>query len=193
MVDAADSTRFSAESPGRFTLEHQIHRVELSFGSRPPLSVNNEVLAEISHLCRKAGGRMPATAMWPVVAVGRLQLGTPADAIYTELAERAAWAAMKVVAPRLGIGVDAPLVEAKAGAKELGQILGALQSTWRVLPGRAPSSCADVPQRIRVAKAALSRPERLFSAGKALHEACSRDEPPGLPWFALLGDVQDAA
>jgi hypothetical protein len=196
-LELADGTIYDAASViaelAATCREYKIGNVELRCGTRPPLTANAGTLAEVARLCREAGGQMAATALWPVLAVGRLQLGAEPAAVYTEMAERAAWAAMRIVAPRLGIKFDAPLIEGPAAAKELDAILKGLLSAWRLLPGRAPGDCADVPQRIRAAQAALGRPEHLFGAGKALHQATTRDGPAELPWFAPFADAQEAA
>jgi hypothetical protein len=169
-----------------------ISRLEMRFGDRPPLVVSRRTLAEVARLTRRTGV-MPVYAMWPVIADGRLGDGVQPSDIYAEMAGRAAWAAMRIVAPHLGIKMDGDPITSTAATKELEEVLQALLSVWRVLPGRAPSAEADVPHRIRSARTAIRKQDRLFAVGKALHEATTRDRPPDLPWFAPFGERQDAA
>ncbi len=180
-----DASKAIAEVAAAYC-EFEISRLQMRFGNRPPLIVNRRTLAEVALLYRGAGGVMPVYAMWPVIATGRLEEGVEASGIYAEMADRAASAAMRVVGPRLGIKMGIDHVTPAAGAKELEEILQALLSVWRVLPGRAPGAQADVPQRIRSAKAVIRQQDHLFTAGKALHEVMTRQGPPDLPWVATF-------
>jgi hypothetical protein len=171
----------------------EISRLQMRFGNRPPLIVNRRTLAEVARLHRSAGGVMPFYATWPVIATGRVEERIEAASIYAEMAHRAAWAALRVVGPRLGLAMGVEPVGLAAAEKELDEILQALLSVWRLLPGHAPGAQADVPQRIRSAKAALGQPQVLFAAGKRLHEATTREEPPELPWVAPFERAARAA
>jgi hypothetical protein len=201
IVELPDGTAYDA---GRIIGElaearhaYGLERVELRFGERPALLITGKTLAEVMRLRRSARHRrLPASALWPVIAAGRLELGVAIDEAYGETVERASWAAVQVVAPLIGIDVDAPRLSASAARAELGEILAALLASWRVLPGRAPANCAHVAQLLRDASRAIASPRRadLFAAGRALHAVTKRHGPPDPPWFAPLSvGAADAA
>ena len=159
--------------------------VELRVSDRPALRASSKVLKEFGQL--KGDGALPATALWVVIAQARHTLNGDAFAVYREMAERAVAATMRIAAPMLGVLSDCvavlPLDEATA---EIGQILQALLTAWRVLPGEAPSSHAGVPDQIEAVQAAIGHSDHLYSATRDLHGSMSRAEPPELPWFTPL-------
>jgi hypothetical protein len=88
---------------------YQLSSVLLMVAGRAPLDVPVTVLAELRRLRHAAGGTgPPAYALWPVIAVGRCEIADDVAAVYTEMAQRAAEAAVWVVAGllELDVGVD---------------------------------------------------------------------------------------
>ncbi len=166
---------------------YQLTDVELEVDQRPALRVPGVVLAELSRLRSMASdARLPAVALWVVIASGRIDQGTERDAIYREIAQRAITQVLRVFAGVLDIDLGDMVVEdltPQQAVEPLEQIEAALLSAWSVLPGDPPDDCEDVLRRIRRVRAALDDPGRLRAAGKHLHERMRREEPPDLPWF----------
>jgi hypothetical protein len=161
---------------------------ELRVGDRPPLHVTGHVLAELSRLrLTTRDGSLPTTALWVVIAAGRLDLGIPLDDIYDEVSQRAVTAALQIVAPHFGLDLGEEAFPLTAAASRLDEILRCLLAAWRLLPGAPPQRRADLPHRIRTARVALRNTGELRTAGQRLHELMDREDPPDLPWFEPFG------
>lgn len=165
---------------------YELSDVELKVEGRTPLYVPVAVLAELRRLRQEAGGGgLPAYALWPVIAAGRSEIVDDTAAIFREMAQRAAEAAVWVVAGllELDIGVSVERLDRGEAVARLDQIEEALLSAWAILPGVTTPELSGLPGHISQLRDAIETNRDVRPADRRIRTLMSREAPPDLPWF----------
>ena len=170
---------------------YQLSGVELRVVDRTPLHVPATVLAELRRLRHEAGeSGLPPYVLWPVIAVGRSDVVDNTAAVYTEMAQRAAEAAIWVVAGLLELEVAAHLERVDRGQAiaKLDQIRDALSSAWAMLSGVCPPELSGLPDYISQLREAIETNKDVRPTGRRIHAFMNREGPPDLPWFTPFAE-----